>query len=227
MRAALLIAVLGCLPLIFAFGPAHPPRHPHLARPGPYPAYPAGPGGPSLHRPAVLHAKAEVVLPDLPSKKDKPEPEVPVVELPRSTGVKTAVTAPLIAPAINLEAEYLPTKLHTETLAPDVRPVEERIITHVIQPINREIIKPVSTTLEQPIIREVHPVHETIVQPVVTTTIRTAPSAQIVPVHSNTQVDTVYVTRTEAPQEGPTVVGAPLPAAPPQQVGDFSTPTKV
>lgn len=187
------------------------------------------PAKPAKVEPEVPQKPAKVELPQKPAKS---EPvvviqEQPVVHTPApQTGVKTAVTQTLIAPAINLAPETMPTKQHTTVLPAEIRPVTEQIYTPVIQPINREVIKPSVMTYQQPIIREEHPINTQVIQPVIHTTVREAPSSQIIPVHSTTQVDTVYNTITQPARAGDTIVGAPLAASPTQRIGDFSTPEK-
>jgi len=111
-----------------------------------------------------------------------------------------------VLPTVHLEPQVLPVERRTETLAPEVIPVERRTVERLIQPIEKEIIKPVEVNLQKPIIHEERPVHTTIVQPVVQPYVREEATVTTIPLHKNVQTETVMNKVTATPEVRPATV---------------------
>jgi len=110
--------------------------------------------------------------------------------------------------------EVLPTTHTTSVLPPQINPTERHTVEKIIQPMEREIVKPTEVTYEKPIINEERHIHTTEVQPVIQPILREDQHSKVVPIEQTVHGGTIHNKVTHLPDIRPTnVIGSnqPLP----------------
>jgi hypothetical protein len=121
-----------------------------------------------------------------------------------------------VAAPIQLPTQYLPTVHKTEQAPTEVRHEERHHTTELLQPVRRDVVQPVETTIQKNVVKEIQPVEHTLVQPRVETVVHQQPKEIRQNIHETNRLETVNQAIEKPPVVLPTKVGETLPGGPAQ-----------